>query len=196
VAKTRAQRKAEQRRRQAEQAKQGGQPTSESQAQHDTQVPESADVVEAELAEQGADLDELKGRVDELEAPAPSRADAGRPAAAPTAPGREAEEAGGLDEEPADKISRRARRQAERERRAAAKESERRRAPREEPIEKQRGAITGFIASCWAELKRVQWPDRETLIQASAITLIFIAIMAAYLGVLDAVFNWLVKAIL
>ena len=60
----------------------------------------------------------------------------------------------------------------------------------------ERGAVTGFIASCWAELKRVQWPDRETLIQASAITLIFIAIMAAYLGVLDAAFNWLVQRIL
>ena len=202
MAKTRAQRKAEQRRRQAEQAKQGVQPTSASQAQHDTQVPESADVVEAELAEQGADLDELRGAPDtrgrrraaetvvEPEAPAPSRADAGRPADISAAGTADA------SEEPVDRISRRARREAERERKAAAKESERRRAPREEPVEKQRGAITGFIASCWAELKRVQWPDRETLIQASAITLIFIAIMAAYLGVLDAVFNWLVKAIL
>ncbi len=47
-----------------------------------------------------------------------------------------------------------------------------------------------------AELKRVQWPDRETLIQATAITVVFIAVMAAYLGVLDAVFNWLVQRIL
>jgi preprotein translocase SecE subunit len=186
VAKTRAQRKAEQRRRQAEQARKGEAPISDAQAQHDTQVPKTADEIEAELAERGADLDELRGQPEEPpEAPAPSRADVGAPPA----------ETDDLAE-PADKISRRARRQAERERRAAAKESERRRAPREEPVEKQRGAITGFIASCWAELKRVQWPDRETLIQASAITLIFIAILAAYLGILDAVFNWLVKAIL
>ncbi len=184
MAKTRAQRKAEQRRR-AEQAKKGTPQSSDVQAQHDTQVPRSADEIEAELAETGADLDELKGKP-EPQAPAPSRADVGAPPA----------ETADLSEEPADKISRRARRQAERDRRAAAKESERRRAPKEEPVEKQRGAITGFIASCWAELKRVQWPDRETLIQASAITLIFIAVMAAYLGVLDAVFNWLVQAIL
>jgi preprotein translocase SecE subunit len=178
VAKSRAQRKAEQRRR----AQQGGDAAAaESQAQHDTQVPESADVVEAELAERGADLDELRG-----ESPAPSRADVGKP------PADGAEESA----EPRDKISRRAEKRAERERKAAAKESERRRAPREEPVEKQRGAVTGFIASCIAELKRVQWPDRETLIQASAITLIFIAIMAAYLGVLDAIFNWLVQRIL
>ena len=135
---------------------------------------------EAELAEQGVDLDQLKGKPG---APAPSRADVGVPAADPEAP---------------DKISRRAQRQAEKERKAKAKESEKRRAPKAPaPVEKrQRGGVIGFFISCWAELKRVQWPDRETLIQASAITLVFITVMAAYLGVLDAVFNWLVQRIL
>jgi preprotein translocase SecE subunit len=188
VAKSRAQRKAEARRRQAERARKGEDAAAEeSRAQHDTQVPESADVAEAELAEHGADLEALRGRPGDgdgagTEAPAPSRADVGRPA---------------QEAEPADKLSRRAERKAERERKAKAKESERRRAPKEAPVErKQRGGVTGFIASCWAELKRVQWPDRETLIQATAITVIFIAVMAAYLGVLDAVFNWLVQRIL
>jgi preprotein translocase SecE subunit len=186
VAKTRAQRKAERRRREAQQARQGGAPAAESEAQHRTQVPESADVAEAELAEHGADLDALKEAppagdqipAEAPEAPAPSRADVGRPA--------EAE----------DKLSRRARRREERERRQRAKEQERRRQPREEQVERPRGAVIGFLVSCWAELKRVQWPDRETLIQASAVTLVFIAIMAAYLGVLDAIFNWLVQRIL
>ncbi len=183
MAKTRAQRKAEQRRREAELERKGIDPAAEEEkAQHDTQVPESADVVEAELAEQGADLDQLKGRPGAA-APAPSRADVGRPEQAET-------------EAAPDKISRRARRAAEREQREKAKESERRRAPKDAPVERQRGGVAGFIASCWAELKRVQWPDRETLIQASAITLIFIAVMAAYLGVLDAIFNWLVQRIL
>ena len=54
----------------------------------------------------------------------------------------------------------------------------------------------GFFASCWAELKRVQWPDRDTLVQASAVTLIFVAVMAAYLGALDALFNFLIKRII
>ena len=193
MAKTRAQRKAEARRRQAERERKGQTTADEARAQHDTQVPESADVLEAELAEQGADLDELRGS-----APAPSRADIGRPADVEEAeevavePAERAEPA----EAPPDKISRRDRRAQERERKQRAKESERRRAPREAPAERQRGGVIGFIASCWAELKRVQWPDRDTLIQASAITLIFIAIMAAYLGVLDAIFNWLVQRIL
>ncbi|MCD6014660.1 MAG: secE [Solirubrobacterales bacterium] len=187
MAKTRAQRKAEQRRRQAERARKGEDALAEeSRAQHDTQVPETADVAEAELAEQGADLESLRGK-----APAPSRADVGRLVGPQETVPEPAEPA-----EPADKVSRRARRAEERERQQRAKESERRRAPREAPAERQRGGVIGFLVSCWAELKRVQWPDRETLIQASAITLIFIAIMAAYLGILDAIFNWLVQRIL
>jgi preprotein translocase SecE subunit len=183
MAKTRAQRKAEQRRRQAQQAQGGPSAEETSKAQHDTQVPESAYEIEAELAEEGANLDELTGRP----------TDGGDTAVAEPEPEPAIEE---VPEEAPDKVSRRARRAAERERKAAAKESERRRAPREEAPERQRGAVTGFIASCWAELKRVQWPDRETLIQASAVTVIFIAIMAAYLGVLDAIFNWFVQRIL
>ena len=62
--------------------------------------------------------------------------------------------------------------------------------------ERRRGAVIAFLVSCWAELKRVQWPDRETLIQASAVTLLFIAVAAAYLGALDALFSWLVKLVL
>jgi preprotein translocase SecE subunit len=185
VAKSRAQRKAEQRRRQ----QLGGESAAEefaaeSRSQHETQVGETADVIEAELAERGVSLDELKGPVDEAptaspSAPAPSRADVGAPAAD-------------------DKISRRAERKAEKERKQKAKESEARRAPKvAAPAEKrQRGGVIGFFISCWAELKRVQWPDRETLIQASMITLVFITIMAAYLGVLDAVFNWVVQRVL
>jgi preprotein translocase SecE subunit len=187
MAKTRAQRKAEQRRRQAQQSKGGSSAAAEqAKAQHDTQVPESAYEIEAELAEEGANLEELTRR------PTDSDVAVAEPEPQP-APEPVVEEA---PEEAPDKISRRARRAAERERKAAAKESERRRARKEEAPERQRGAVIGFIASCWAELKRVQWPDRETLIQASTITVIFIAIMAAYLGVLDAIFNWLVQRIL
>src|SRR5947208_1593986 len=194
MAKTRAQRKAERRRREAQSARQGD---TDSKAQHRTQVPESADVVEAELAEKGADLVELASETtaeadaarakppeaEAPEAPAPSRADVGRPAEA--------------DEAPTDRISRRARKQEERERKRRAKESaDRRQKAQAAPPERQRGRVIGFIVSCWAELKRVQWPDRDTLIQASAVTVLFIAIAAAYLGTLDTVFNFLVQHLL
>jgi preprotein translocase SecE subunit len=56
--------------------------------------------------------------------------------------------------------------------------------------------VFGFLASCWAELKKVQWPDRDTLVQATAVTIIFVAVAAAYLGALDGVFSWLIQRIL
>jgi preprotein translocase SecE subunit len=201
VAKTRAQRKAERRAREAREARErqrGGQ--DEARAQHATQVPESGDVAEAEaVLETGAPPEELGETVraepepeaapepeaepepepepaPEPEAPAPSRADVGAPA-----PPKE---------------SRRERRRREREEQRAKEERRKARERQPEVSERQRGPVIGFLISCWAELKRVQWPDRETLVQASAVTLVFIAIAAAYLGALDAAFNWLVQRIL
>jgi preprotein translocase SecE subunit len=185
VAKSRAQRKAERKKREAQQARQAqADRRSDSKAQAETQVPESADVIEAELAEKGADIDALRDEVEsadgaDTKAPAPSRADVGKPA----------------DEDERPKESRRERKRRERE---EARAKEERRLAREkksraaaEP-EKERNAVAAFIASCWAELKRVQWPDRETLIQASAVVVLFVAVMAAYLGALDFVFSRLV----
>jgi preprotein translocase SecE subunit len=60
----------------------------------------------------------------------------------------------------------------------------------------QRSGILGFLVSCWQELKKVQWPDRETLIQATAVTILFVAVAAAYLGALDALFQFLIQKIL
>jgi preprotein translocase SecE subunit len=205
MAKTRAQRKAERRAREQRAAKEAeGSRESDSRAQHDTEVPKTADVIEAELAEEGANLDELTGAPEadgdktaetppkkekrrRLRSPAPSRADVGKP------------EDSAVTEAPAeDKIGRRARRAEEKERERRAKESAKRRQTPTQPAEKtrQRGRVIGFFISCWAELKRVQWPDRETLIQASMVTVIFIAVMAVYLGALDALFSWLVGRLL
>jgi preprotein translocase SecE subunit len=195
VAKTRAQRKAERRKREEQAARQQQQAQrDDTRAQQATQVPESGEVAEAEaVIRTGAQPEELgeevqppkdDGAVTEAPpappAPAPSRADVGVPAAEP-------------------RESRRERRRRERE---EAREKEERRRAREakrkpaETEERQRGAVIGFLISCWAELKRVQWPNRETLIQASAVTVIFVAIAAAYLGALDAAFNWLVQRVL
>jgi preprotein translocase SecE subunit len=214
MAKTRAQRKAERRRRQ--QAEQRGQQPvqdaereAEARAQESTREGVSGEVAEAEaIIQTGAHTedygehtvdpevrDEIQGGGSpvpgvvpapvqpetEVEAPAPSRADVGRP------------EDGAIAAEP--KESRRDRRQREKEdrRKARAKELQK---GQTEKAEKRRGAVLGFLLSCWAELKRVQWPDRDTLVQASAVTFIFVAVMAAYLGALDAAFNWFVKQLL
>ena len=210
MAKTRAQRKAERRRRQqADQRRRDTDPAAaaEERAQEDTRLGVSGEVAEAEAAiETGARVDEFGERVvekpgeipdvedagspvpgvipeqvrPETEAPAPSRADVGRPEDGAAAEPRE---------------SRRDRRQREKEqrRKARAKELQKGQA---EKAEKRRGPVLGFLLSCWAELKRVQWPDRDTLVQASAVTFIFVAVMAAYLGGLDAAFNWLIQRII
>jgi preprotein translocase SecE subunit len=198
VAKTRAQRKAERRKREERAAREAERSReADSRAQQRTQVPETAYEVEAELAEEGADLEQLTGAPGDG-APAKARA-AEAPAEAPErqrSPAPSRADVGVPAEEAPDKLSRRARRKEERERQQRAKESEKRRRAPAEPQERQRGAVIGFLVSCWAELKRVQWPDRETLIQASAVTVLFIAVAAAYLGALDAIFGWLVQRIL
>ena len=53
-----------------------------------------------------------------------------------------------------------------------------------------------FLRSSWAELKRVQWPDRRQVGQGTAVTLGFVIVAGAYLGVLDAIWNPLIQAIL
>ena len=118
------------------------------------------------------------------EAPAPSRADVGAPA-----------RSRGPPKETRGSAARASASEKEQRRQAARASSSRSSAGARRP-RSAAAPVIGFFASCWAELKKVQWPDRDTLVQASAVTLIFVAIMAAYLGALDAAFNWLIKQIL
>jgi preprotein translocase SecE subunit len=68
--------------------------------------------------------------------------------------------------------------------------AERKREPR------QRGRVFNFFVQVWAELRRVQWPDRSQVTQATAVTVVFCAIAGTYLGVWDFLFNKLAKAVL
>jgi len=56
--------------------------------------------------------------------------------------------------------------------------------------------MIGFLGASWNELKRVQWPDRRQVGQGTAVVLGFVILAGAYLGLLDALFNPLIKAIL
>jgi preprotein translocase subunit SecE len=70
---------------------------------------------------------------------------------------------------------------------------------REEPGARPQGSgskVLNFLKACWAELQRVQWPDRRTLTQLTGIVLFFCVLAGAYLGLLDAVFSKLIQAIL
>ncbi|MFL5840313.1 MAG: preprotein translocase subunit SecE [Thermoleophilaceae bacterium] len=67
---------------------------------------------------------------------------------------------------------------------------------REEAEHHERGRVMGFLHAVWAELQRVQWPNRSQLTSLTGITLAFVLIVGGYLGLLDAIFSKLVSAIL
>jgi preprotein translocase subunit SecE len=56
--------------------------------------------------------------------------------------------------------------------------------------------LIGFLIAVWAELRRVEWPDRQTLTMLTGVVLLFVIVMGAYLGLLDAVFSKVVNKIL
>ncbi len=173
MAKTRAQRKAEKRAREAEAQKRSGDGRkSETRAQHDTQIGVSGEVAEVEAVEAGIAAGAPEA---ELETP-----DAPKPRTLRRAEAREAKQA-------------EKRKREEQKRRESEQLAKRQ---KQAQTERQRGGVIGFLVSCWAELRKVQWPDRETLVQATAVTIIFVAVAGAYLGVLDSAFSFLVKQIL
>jgi preprotein translocase SecE subunit len=174
MAKTRAQRKAERRAREAEEKKRSGNGDAQSRAQHDTQVPVSGDIAEIEAVEAGMAAGAPEADLETPDAPKPSRAQR--------------------------RVEAKQLKEAEKRKRADQKrqESEQlaRRQKQAQAEKRQRGGVIGFLVSCWAELRKVQWPDRETLVQATAVTIIFVAVAGAYLGALDSAFSFLIKQIL
>jgi preprotein translocase SecE subunit len=54
----------------------------------------------------------------------------------------------------------------------------------------------GFLGNCWAELQRVQWPDRQQVAQATGVVLGFVVVTGIFLGIADFVagklVNWIV----
>jgi preprotein translocase SecE subunit len=63
-------------------------------------------------------------------------------------------------------------------------------------LPKEGNRFANFLRACVAELRRVQWPDRRAVGQATAVVLVFVLIAGGYLGVLDAIFSRLVNLIL
>jgi len=45
--------------------------------------------------------------------------------------------------------------------------------------------VFGFLRASWAELQRVQWPDRQQVAQATGVVLGFVVITGIFLGVAD-----------
>jgi preprotein translocase subunit SecE len=76
--------------------------------------------------------------------------------------------------------------------------------PRRQPKTEKTGSVTKavqegrsrrFFGETITELKKVTWPNRAQLFQATAVVIIFVAVVAIYLGVIDALMSALVDAI-
>ena len=61
---------------------------------------------------------------------------------------------------------------------------------------RQRGKILTFLGHVVDELRRVQWPDRRQTAQGTAVTLGFVVIAGGFLGLMDAIWQPIVEAIL
>jgi preprotein translocase subunit SecE len=61
---------------------------------------------------------------------------------------------------------------------------------------RKRGRFITFLGHCVDELRRVQWPNRRQVGQATAVVLGFVVIAGGYLGLLDALWQPLIEAIL
>jgi preprotein translocase subunit SecE len=56
--------------------------------------------------------------------------------------------------------------------------------------------VVAFLRASWAELQRVQWPDRRQVTQATAVVLGFVAVAGLYLGAADFVAKEIVEFVL
>jgi preprotein translocase SecE subunit len=61
---------------------------------------------------------------------------------------------------------------------------------------RERSRVVQFLIAVWAELQRVQWPNRQALTTLTGVTLGFVLVVGGYLGLLDAIFTRIVNAIL
>ena len=76
--------------------------------------------------------------------------------------------------------------------------------PRQKPRTEKAGTVTKsvqegrsrrFLGEVVTELKKVTWPNRAQLFQATAVVIVFVAVVAIYLGVVDALMSRLVGVI-
>jgi preprotein translocase SecE subunit len=71
-----------------------------------------------------------------------------------------------------------------------------RRGREEVEAHRERPRVIQFLIAVWAELQRVQWPNRQALVTLTGVVLGFVLIAGGYLGLLDAIFSELIQAIL
>jgi preprotein translocase subunit SecE len=68
--------------------------------------------------------------------------------------------------------------------------------PASPPTRKGAGRFIGFLRASWAELQRVQWPDRRQVGQATGVVIGFVIVAGLYLGLADWVAKQVVNVII
>ena len=175
MARTRQKRKAKQRQQQQEATRRDA-----TAKQQPTNPAEEAAIQTAEALEAADELEEIA---------------AGREPAAEVVPQEAAEE-------PVERKPRRASVEPKEAGKEAGKEprkeSRRERKPAQEKRKdpRQRGRVANFLVQVWAELRRVQWPDRNQVTQATGVVVVFCFLAGAFLAFWDFVFGELVTSIL
>ena len=135
---------------------------------------EQAAIQTAEALEAGDELEEIaRGEEDVVEAPP-----------------REEEPP------PQEKPERRDGAVAKRERQRKEPRRERRPAPERRKEPRKRGRVMNFFVQVWAELRRVQWPDRNQVTQATSVVIVFCFLAGAFLALFDYIFSELITRIL
>jgi preprotein translocase SecE subunit len=86
--------------------------------------------------------------------------------------------------------ARRARR-AERNRSAVA-----RREPQRPAVQEERKKRSNFVAESWAELKKVEWPTQNQVIQGTVVVLIACIVVGVFLYINDTVWKHVVSKVL
>ena len=173
MARTRQKRKARQRQQQQQQQATRRDATAK---ERPTNPAEAAVIQHADALETADELEEIaRGEEPQAEAEAPPADVAddgdGTVAAPPKRPARE-------------------------ERKPARQEKRRERKPAAKKEPRQRGRVANFFVQVWAELRRVQWPDRNQVTQATGVVVVFCFIAGAFLAFWDFVFGKLVTSIL
>ena len=170
MARTRQKRKAKRREQQLKAT-----PRTAAARQQPTNPAEEAVIQAAESLEAADELEQIEMGVEPEEAQATATEDLDRVSTEAA--------------EPETKLARKERRPAPRQRKPAP-ERQKEKEPR------KRGRVVNFLVQVWAELRRVQWPDRNQVTQATGVVVVFCFIAGAYLAWWDWVFTKFVTWIL
>ena len=170
MARTRQKRKAKRREQQLKST-----PRTAAARQQPTNPAEEAVIQAAESLEAADELEQIEMGVEPEEAQATATEDLDRVSTEAA--------------EPETKPARKERRPEPRQRKPAPE-----RVKEKEP--RKRGRVVNFLVQVWAELRRVQWPDRKHVFQATAVVLGFVLIAGGWLGLMDAIWQPVVNAIL